>query len=644
MCGIAGFLETEHRGDAALSRALVLEMAQAIAHRGPDAQSAFIDADAGIAFGHRRLSIIDLSDAGAQPIRSADGRWILIYNGEIYNYEELRALLQQRAGTIAWRGHSDGEVLTEAIARLGFEAALRQTNGMFAVAAWDMRERMLFLARDRMGEKPLYYGWQGSTFLFCSELKALARHPSFERRINPTAVSQYVAYGYVPSPLSIYEGIAQLEPGHYVALKAGVEAGSVVRRVPYWQLPEPAPQNIAESRAIEELESLLSDAIRIRMRADVPTGAFLSGGVDSSLIVALMQAQSANRIQSFSIGFGEREYDESRYAAAVAAHVGTQHTSMHVAANDALETIPLLARLYDEPFADDSQIPTYLLSKLTRTHVKVALSGDAGDELFAGYGRYSYVEDKWTRRVRALDMLRPPLATLFLQTPAALWRAMSRTLPRSLGKRLQPWRVRRIGQLLASRNRQQLYELHLQAWTARMLDRPKACYGASSLGIDIDAFADPFLGMTYLDLRSYLPDDILVKVDRASMAASLEARVPMLDHRVVEFSARLPLELKQRDGRGKWILRQILGRHVPAALVERPKHGFSVPTDAWLRGRLRAWADELLTDQSTVIAELVDMKTVREAWRQHQKGDLNEGSRLWVILMLIAWAREWRPI
>lgn len=625
--------------------ALVRNMARAIAHRGPDGDGTFFDQDAGIAFGHRRLSIIDLSAAGAQPMFSADGRWVVAYNGEIYNFEEMRRALDESHANIAWRGHSDTEVLLEAIAKYGFEKALTLANGMFVIAAWDRAQRVLYLARDRMGEKPLYYGWQGKTFLFGSELKALAVHPDFSRRLDPAAVGMFLQYGYVPSPHCIYQGIAQLRPAHFLAMSSDAQPGATVTAKPYWTLPEPEPQPHAEAEAIEELESLLKDAVKLRMRADVPMGAFLSGGIDSSTIVGLMQSQSATAIRSYSIGFNESEYNEAVFARDVARHIGSDHTEMYVEPSDALGVIPLLPQMYDEPFADPSQIPTFLLSKLTRQHVTVSLSGDGGDELFGGYGRYFEFEKRWAGRFRGFDCLRPALRGAMTSMPAWFWIVAHQTAPRRFRDKLHPTIVKRIASGLGARSQQEFYRFLLQQWTPDMLPGPATSKNTIFMEQqDVSDFADPFLGMMHVDAGSYLPDDILVKVDRASMAVSLESRVPLLDHRVVEFAARLPLELKRRGATGKWLLRGVLDRYVPKTLTDRPKQGFGVPVTEWLRGPLKAWGEDLLHDGQTPVGDLIDLPVVRTAWREHMSGAVDHGNRLWVVLMLVAWARHWRPV
>ena len=645
MCGIAGFLDARREFTAETAERLAREMARTILHRGPDGEGVFVDAEAGIALGHRRLSIIDLSEAGSQPMSSVDGRWVIAFNGEIYNFEEMRILLEDENGVRAWRGHSDTEVLVEAIARRGFESALKLTNGMFAIAAWDRQQRQLYLARDRMGEKPLYYGWQGRTFLFASELKALAAHPDFSRRIDPAAVGLLMRYAYVPSPLCIYRDLAQLRPGHYLRISSDSGTGAAPSISRYWTLPQPAPRSMAADAAIDELESLLGDAVKLRMRSDVPLGAFLSGGIDSSTIAGLMQTHSSVPIRTYSIGFNEDAYDEARFAREVARHIGSIHTELYVEPNDALDVIPALPQLYDEPFPDSSQIPTYLLCKLTRQHVKVALSGDGGDELFGGYGRYFNFEKRWRERIRWAGALRPTARSVLEAMPVWTWDLPHRIAPGDLRRELHPHRIKRIAAGIGARSQQEFYEFCSQYWAATMASFPPADERRIFLEQhDLGAFADPFLGMMYLDAGSYLPDDILVKVDRASMAVSLESRIPLLDHRVVEFAAELPLDLKRRGETGKWILRRVLERYVPQKLIDRPKQGFGMPVKDWLRGPLKAWGEDLLEDRDTVVGQLVDLRAVRSVWREHLRGEVDHSYRLWIVLMLVAWAQHWRPV
>jgi len=644
MCGIAGFIDRKANRDLLGAERLVRGMTDRIAHRGPDAEGAFVEAESGVALGHRRLSIIDISAAGAQPMTSADGRWVISYNGEIYNFEELRKNIEQSRGPRSWRGHSDTEVLLETISAFGLAKALGCANGMFALALWDRRERILYLARDRLGEKPLYYGWQGSTFLFGSELKALAAHPDFSRRINPASVSMYVAYGYVPHPFSVYKDIWQLKPGHCLKLSADLPAGAPPEITAYWSLPAPEPRPIGEEEAVGHLDALLGDSVRLRMRADVPMGAFLSGGIDSSAIVGLMQASSHSRVRSFSIGFHEDAYNEAQHAKDVACHIGTDHTELYVTPDDARDIIPRLPELYDEPFGDSSHLPTYLLCKLTRRHVKVSLSGDGGDEIFGGYERYFEFERRWGSRLGALESLRPFLAAGINGVPLFVWRSFAQLAPGRFRNKLQPHRVRRIAAAVGSRSKHDFYRFMMVHWSANSLRRPVAAHETIFFDrTDVEACGDDFLGMMFVDAGSYLPDDILVKVDRAAMAVSLESRVPILDHRIVEFAATLPLDLKRKGGTGKWLLRRVLDRYVPQRLINRPKQGFGVPIKEWLRGPLKSWGEDLVNDRSTIIGEMIDLAGVREVWREHQREDVDHCYRLWVILMLVAWAREWRP-
>jgi asparagine synthase (glutamine-hydrolysing) len=645
MCGIAGFIDRGANRNSLEAERLVRGMTDMIAHRGPDAEGAFVDAELGVAFGHRRLSIIDISAAGAQPMTSDDGRWVISYNGEIYNFEELRQNLEQSSGPRNWRGHSDTEVLVETISAFGLRKALECANGMFALALWDRKERMLYLARDRLGEKPLYYGWQGSAFLFGSELKALTTHPDFSRRIDAASVSMYVSYGYVPHPFSVYRGIWQLKPGHYLKMAAGAPVGTAPEIVAYWSLPTPEPRAIAENEAVEHLDALLGDSVRLRMRADVPMGAFLSGGIDSSAIVGLMQAHSSNRIRSFSIGFHEGAYNEAQHAKDVARQIGTEHTELYVTPDDTRDLIPKLPQLYDEPFGDSSELPTYLLCKLTRQHVKVSLSGDGGDEIFGGYQRYFEFERRWGNRVGAIEPLRPLLAAGLNNVPLFVWRSVASVAPGRLRGKLQPHRAKRLAAAVGARSPHDFYRFMMVHWSANSLARPDIPRDAIFFDrTDVSACGDVFLGMMFVDAGSYLPDDILVKVDRASMAVSLESRIPILDHRIVEFAATLPLDLKRRGGTGKWLLRRVLDRYVPQRLIDRPKQGFGVPLEEWLRGPLKSWGEDLVNDKSTVIGELIDLASVREVWREHQRADIDHSYRLWPILMLVDWAREWRPV
>jgi asparagine synthase (glutamine-hydrolysing) len=586
MCGICGIAGGSGSSDTL--RRDVVRMTDTLVHRGPDSSGAWVDAETGVALGHRRLSILDLSSCGNQPMVSACGRFVIAYNGEVYNHLELRRRLED-AG-VEFRGHSDTEVVVETLARDGIRGALEQFNGMFALAVWDRRERVLHLARDRMGEKPLYYGSAGRRFLFASELRALRAHPDLDREIDRTALALYLRHGYVPSPFSIYRGIRKLPPGTFLSVRfeAGPQFGEPEA---YWSLAEAArtgqQRAASEPRtaeaAVDELDALLRDAVHSRMQADVPLGAFLSGGIDSSTVVALMQARSSRQVRTFSIGFGEAEFNEAEYAAAVARHLGTDHTELYVSAEDALNVVPRLPSMFDEPFGDSSQIPTFLVSQLARSEVTVSLSGDGGDELFAGYTRYGSAGR--LAGLREIDRrIRGTLGRGIRLAAPAVDVAGGRARNSRWGQRFL-----RAGEILSSPHLEAAYTATVSYWGRdAVLDAPPAASWNAAEQLPWMASNDVVHRMMYLDATRYLPDDILVKVDRASMAVSLEARVPLLDHRVVEFAWSLPADLKVRDGVAKWPLRQVLYRYVPRELLERPKRGFSIPVAEWLRGPLRA--------------------------------------------------------
>ena len=610
MCGLTGFAGVPRSADEL--RANVRAMSDAIVHRGPDDSGEYVDDANGIAFGFRRLSIVDLSEAGHQPMTSASGRFVMMFNGEVYNYEAIRAELRAAGLAPEFRGHSDTEVMLAAFEAWGIEAAVRRFVGMFAIALWDRNEKVLHLVRDRMGVKPMYYGFSGPTFLFGSELKALRRHPDFNGRVDRTAVAAYLRYLYVPAPLSIYEGIHKQMPGTIVTLRGGTRG---VQTRTYWSAADAAAQGIAnrfrgdEIEAADALDGLLRDAVALRMVADVPLGVFLSGGVDSSLVTALMQVQASQPVKTFTIGFEEGAYDEATYAAAIAKHLGTAHTELYVTPADAMNVIPSLPEMYDEPFADSSQIPTYLVSKMARQYVTVSLSGEGGDEVFGGYRRYF----EGQRLLRTFGRVPSPLRRLLgrgvLAVPSRAWDRVLKqggTQMQKLGRALQ--------------NLDDLYFELVGHW--RNVDAPRP---SSSI-------ADPIERMMYFDQITYLPDDILAKVDRASMAASLEAREPLLDHRVVELAWTLPLSMKVQGGQGKRILRRVLDRYVPRELIERPKMGFKVPIDTWLRGPLRGWAEDLLSERKLREHGLVDVDVVRRGWKSGASAD-----QLWAVLMLQAW-------
>ncbi len=586
MCGLCGFLTLHADTNSNTANATLKRMTAQLHHRGPDDSGIWHDADAQLGLGHTRLSILDLSPEGHQPMHSADGRFVLVFNGEIYNHRALRLELGQAETGIAWRGHSDTEVLLAAIVRWGLEAALKRSNGMFALALWDRQERRLQLARDRLGEKPMYYGMAGRTLLFGSELKALRVHPAWIGEIDRDALSLLMRHMYIPAPYSIYRGIAKLTPGTFITFSAAQGLREMPQPVAYWsaqQVLESCWQNplkLSDKEATDALDELLRDAVGLRMEADVPLGAFLSGGIDSSTVVGLMQAQARQPVRTFSIGFREDGFDEAQYARAVAAHLGTDHTELYVEPEQARAVIPDLPTLYDEPFADSSQIPTFLVSRLARQHVTVALSGDGGDELFGGYSRYGLGLNIHRQITRVPRPLRRPLGMAVGLLPTGL---MS---PHPAA------RLELLADILKEPRTELLYRDMISHWRRpdQVVINSHEPATVLSDPAQWPALPDFLHFMMYTDLRSYLPDDVLVKVDRASMGVSLEARVPLLDHRVAEFAWRLPGQQKRRNGQGKWLLRQVLDRYVPRPLIDRPKKGFGVPIDSWLRGPLRDWA------------------------------------------------------
>ena len=640
LCGIAGFLDANRTATADAAETAARAMTGAVAHRGPDDSGVFVDPDAGIGLGHRRLSIIDLSPLGHQPMHGADGRYVISYNGEVYNFAELRDELVSLGHR--FRGGSDTEVMLGAFREFGPERAVTRFVGMFAIALWDRAEATLRLIRDRLGVKPLYWCRRGGVLLFGSELKALMAHPSWRGEIDREAVAAFMRYSYVPGTATIFRDVHKLAPGTILTVQAGAEP----RIAPYWRLRGAiAPRAFAdEGEAAAELETILRDSVRARMVADVPLGAFLSGGVDSSTVVALMQAQSARKVKTFSIGFHESGYDEARYAKAVAGHLGTDHTELYVTPRQAMDAIPNLPNWFDEPFADSSQIPTFLVSAMTRRHVTVALSGDGGDELFAGYPRYRIVDQVWrrfgwvpgdTRRLagKGLAALPEPL----LDRIAALLPRRSR--PLNAGRK-----ARRLGALLALPADDALF-LELSAIWPEAAALVPGSTGALHLQAEPDLaglLPDPVARMQYYDTMNYLPGDILTKVDRCSMAVALEAREPLLDHRLVEFAWSLPRHLLYDGRQTKRLLRQVLYRYVPPALIERPKMGFSIPLGAWLRDGLRDWAAELLAPSRIAADGILAAGEVQRLWDEHQAGRATHENVLWNVLMFQAWKAHYR--
>jgi asparagine synthase (glutamine-hydrolysing) len=629
-------------------RALAKRMADTLRHRGPDSDGVWVDAPAGVALGFRRLAIIDLSAAGNQPMVSGSGRFVITYNGELYNFKELRREVEQSGQQpVAFRGQSDTEVMLRCFDRWGVKASLPRFNGMFAFAVWDRQERTLHLSRDRMGEKPLYYGWADQTFLFGSELKALCAHPDFHGEISRDALMLYMRHNCVPAPHSIFRGIYKLRPGTLLSVPS--VPGSNPKPAPYWSLQEAVARGNAKpfvgtaEEAVDQLDTLLKDAVKIRMLADVPLGAFLSGGVDSSTITALMQAQSSAAVKTFTIGLHESAYNEAQSAAAVARHLGTEHTELYVTPDEALAVIPKLPTMYDEPFADSSQVPTFLLSQMARRYVTVGLSGDGGDELFGGYNRHVWTNRIWDAvrwlPLSARSSLAGGIRSVTPKTWDRLWHICSPFLPAEAKQRNPGLKLHKIAGMLPVKTEGALYQRHISHWqdpAEVVVGGTEAEYLASMEDIR-EQVPDSTQAMMFLDTVTYLPDDILVKVDRASMAASLEARVPFLDHRVVEFAWSLPSALKINDGQGKWLLRQLLYRYVPQQLVDRPKTGFGIPLGTWLQGPLRDWAEALLDDGRLQREGFFKPAPIRELWTSHLAGRGFWQYHLWDVLMFQAW-------
>ncbi len=656
MCGIAGVLN--YRGSE--TNRLVSEMIGAIRYRGPDDSGVWCDERVGVGLGHARLSILDLSPEGHQPMLSSSGRYALSYNGEVYNFAELRSELEIAGAK--FRGHSDTEVMLAAFEVWGLERAVRRFVGMFAFALWDRERRTLTLVRDRVGIKPLYFGWAGKTFLFGSELKALRAYKGFHAEIDRGALASFMRVGYVPAPLSIYKHVYKLSAGCVLTvgekeLKA-TEGFSpdpdalhaTWRPVRYWSAKEYAEAGCAspfkgsEAEAVEQLDGLLRNAVGLRMIADVPLGAFLSGGIDSSLVVALMQAQSSRPIRTFTVGFHEAEYNEAIYSRKVAEHIGTDHTELYISPEQARAVIPRLPAMYDEPFADSSQIPTFLVSELARRHVTVALSGDGGDELFAGYNRYFWGRRLWRYLGLVPPSIRRGLAGGLTSLSPAAWANFFERFGRFLPVVAKPGdKLHKLAALLALPDPDTMYLGMISLWKdpAEIVVQGVEPLTPVTDRVNWATLQDFTMRMMYLDLITYLPDDILTKVDRASMAVGLEARVPLLDHRVVEFAWRLPLSFKIRqEGEGKWLLRRVLDRYVPRQLIERPKMGFGVPLDSWLRGPLREWAEELLDEQRLRREGYLHPAPIREKWAEHLSGKRNWQYPLWNVLMFQAWVER----
>ncbi len=649
MCGIAGFIQKEIVSSR--SEQVLNAMADQITHRGPDSNGIWFDEKTGIGLAHRRLAILDLSPRGHQPMQSASGRYVIVFNGEIYNYQNLMDELVKLGHH--FKGHSDTEVILQGIEQWGLKEAVTKCTGMFAIAIWDKQERRLYLVRDRLGEKPLYFGNVGKAFVFGSELKALKPHPDWKGTIDHSALTLYMKHGYVPAPHSIYRGIRKLTPGSIVSVDYS-STRPVINESSYWPMMDVVhhsqshPLHVTDEHMISSLEKILLESVKQQMVADVPLGAFLSGGIDSSTIVALMQSMSSQPVRTFSIGFDYEGYDEAGYARQIAQYLGTDHTELYMTAEDALNVIPRLPAIYDEPFADSSQIPTYLVSQLTRQHVTVSLSGDGGDELFCGYTRYFMVNNIW-RKLSLLPLaIRRIVANTIIKTPVSRLDALFKWLNPLFNKYSQAGRVgdklKKSAYLLNAADADEFYSL----FTTNRVDmdgllKPEYYQQdsdellVSQHGLSSDCIIS---NMMYRDTMQYLPDDILVKVDRASMANSLESRIPMLDHRVLEFAWRLPLSAKYRNGQGKWILRQVLKKYVPEKYFERPKMGFGVPMDDWLSGPLREWGEDLLDEKELSQQGIFDAGAVRKKWCEHSEGLRNWRSQLWSVLVFQSWLKN----
>ena len=644
MCGIAGFFG-ENKNFHINSQNTIVDMISAIRHRGPDDEGFWHESEFNVCFGHRRLSIVDLSSHGHQPMVSYSDRYVIVFNGEIYNHLLLRENLKSSGVDIAWRGHSDTETLLACIDTWGLEKTIKKCSGMFAIALFDKKDNSIYLVRDRMGEKPLYYGVQNGVFLFGSELKALKKHPAFQGEIDRNSLALQLKYNYIPTPYSIYKDIKKLIPGTILKVDASNKHANIEAigsPIAFWSLKEVAinaQSNIYTGNAIEavnDLDKLLSQSVKGQMEADVPLGAFLSGGIDSSLIVSLMQSQSLSPVETFSIGFEEEGYNEAVYAKQIAQHLDTKHTELYVSAQDAMNVIPKLSSLYDEPFSDSSQIPIYLVSAMTKESVTVSLSGDAGDELFGGYNRYIWTRKIWNKVKYMPPSVRSFIAWGMISVSPMVWNKILRQI---VSMPLPGDKIHKLANLLPSKSAEDFYFHLISHWH----DVNNVVIGAkcsvapvvsSSTRLDLGGIEQ---NMMYLDSISYLPDDILTKVDRAAMGVSLETRIPFLDHHVVEFAYQLPLSMKIQNGESKWILKQVLDKYIPRELMERPKMGFGVPIDSWLRGPLRDWAESLLDESRLKQEGFFHAEPIRQKWNEHLSGSRNWQHHLWDVLMFQSW-------
>tara|TARA_B110001450_G_C17663714_1_gene498523 strand:- start:1219 stop:3183 length:1965 start_codon:yes stop_codon:yes gene_type:complete len=646
MCGFTGYLSQSSIDPSSHSESIIKEMTRRLIHRGPDSEGFWRDCDAGIVMGFRRLAILDVSSNGNQPMISNSGQYVLVFNGEIYNHLALRREISSIKPNYQWLSSSDTETLLSGFELWGIEKTIQKCTGMFGFSVWCNKNKVLTLGRDRLGEKPVYYGWQGAPhdeiFLFGSELKSFHNHPGFQKEINRDAVSSFLRHSYIPAPNSIYKGIFKLLPGHLLSVSLNSKKPSISQ---YWSVAEKFrvhnnPLSFAnDTEAINSLEETLSLAVKQQMIADVPIGAFLSGGIDSSIITSLMQSNSTQKIKTFTIGFNQEDFNEAQHAKAVAAHLQTDHSELYIDSHDLLSVIPRLPELYDEPFGDSSQIPTYLISRFAKENVTVALSGDGGDELFGGYNRYQITRKYWS----TLKMVPPALRSMLARGILALSPNTVEKIYSSLAQNIKysnlSDKLYKGANVLASKDIMSLYKSLVSSCN----DPDSMVIGGNESNQYFDSSMEQFQSyddlslMMCMDLLTYLPDDILTKVDRAAMGVSLETRVPMLDHQVVEFSLQLPQQYKIRDNETKWLLRQVLYRHVPKDLIERPKAGFAMPIGLWLRTTLKEWADDLLNKETLGNQGFFDAKKIRERWLQHQSGSHNWEHFLWNVLMFQSW-------
>lgn len=647
MCGINGFFSKVSKEDSSIA---IHRMNKAIEHRGPDAFGVWYDEEINLYLGHCRLAIQDISNAGSQPMHSQCGRYVIVFNGEIYNHLKLRKKISKEGSSVNWRGHSDTETLLVAFSIWGIKKTLENLVGMFAIALWDRQEKLLTLARDRIGEKPLYWGWQGNNLYFSSELKALKANPHFQPKVDRDSITLLLRHNCIPAPYSIYEGIEKLLPGHYIQLAlSDIYKSKQTTSLAYWSFNSIVESGIkrpfegSPDEAIDELQQTLAYSIDEQMLSDVPLGAFLSGGIDSSTIVALMQNQSSKPIKTFTIGFEDKGYNEAVHARAVAKHLGTEHTELYIQPKDALSVIPKLSSIYCEPFSDSSQIPTYLVSQLASQHVKVALSGDGGDELFGGYNRYLMAQDIWQQSRKFPKKARKLISHVLRTFPSKSWDAIFKNLtpvlPKPLRIRTPGDKMYKLAEVLTTDDKHEYYQKLTSHWQQPSDivingSEPATLITTASAWPETDNFQHSMMAM---DAQTYMTDDILVKVDRAAMANSLETRVPMLDHRIIELAWKMPLNYKIRNGEGKWLLKQVLFRHVPKQLIERPKMGFAIPLHDWLRTSLNDWAESLLDESILRQQGYFDPEPIRKMWLEHLSGKYNHQNQLWDILMFQAW-------